>query len=218
MIVIWSVKREITVTIFLPTLATHQMMAVTLHEGIPGHHHQVSLALEDTKVHVIKKLVMVMAFVEGWGLYSEFLGEEMDIYGRNMIQYFGRLEVEMMRAVRLVVDTGIHWKGWSIQESADYMSKYLSLSEQETLVEVKRYAVYPGQALSYKVGELKIKELRKYATDKLGQSKFNIIDFHETVSNVFCLYVWARPNLKFNIHFSLPHHSCSKMETCRWMD
>ncbi|KAJ3221491.1 hypothetical protein HK099_003469 [Clydaea vesicula] len=154
------------------------MTAITLHEANPGHHHQLSLALETEGEHLIKKLVMVTSFVEGWGLYCEYLGEEMGLY-EDKLQYYGRLELEMFRALRLVIDTGLHAKGWSVEKCLDFMKQYIiTMSEAELLSEIKRYSSIPGQALAYKVGEIKIKEIRKFAESELG-SKFNIIEFHE---------------------------------------
>ncbi|KAJ3204104.1 hypothetical protein HK099_001273, partial [Clydaea vesicula] len=126
------------------------MTAITLHEANPGHHHQVSLSLEAEEEHTIKKLVMVTSFIEGWGLYCEYLGEEMGLY-TDKLQYYGRLELEMFRAIRLVVDTGLHAKGWSVEKCLEYMKQYLiTMSEKELMNEIKRYSTMPGQALAYK--------------------------------------------------------------------
>ncbi|KAJ3206638.1 hypothetical protein HK099_000490 [Clydaea vesicula] len=142
--------------------------SITLHEANPGHHHQVSLTLEDESKHVIKKMVKVPAFVEGYGLYCEYLGED------------GRLEHEMFRALRLVVDTGLHAKGWTVEESVKFMMKYVSMPETKILNDVKRYCIMPAQAVTYKIGEIKIKEIRKFAEEQLDD-KFDIIEFHETL-------------------------------------
>lgn len=115
----------------------------------------------------------------GWGLYSEFLGEEMGMY-KDPLSLYGRLEMEMHRAIRLVVDTGLHVKGWSIEQCMEVFRSNLTMPEEEALAEIKRYCVWPGQALSYKVGELKIKQVRKYAEDKLGY-KFDIKEFHDVI-------------------------------------
>ncbi|KAL2916132.1 hypothetical protein HK105_204223 [Polyrhizophydium stewartii] len=161
------------------TTSNHRAMALTLHEAIPGHHHQVSLALEIPHPHAVHKFVRATAFEEGWGLYAEYLGEEMGMYD-TQLDMFGRLEFEMFRALRLVVDTGLHAKGWSIDKCVAYMRENLSMSEEELLREVKRYAIMPGQALAYKVGELKILELRNKAEVALGD-KFDIRAFHDVV-------------------------------------
>ncbi|KAJ3218517.1 hypothetical protein HK099_005026 [Clydaea vesicula] len=134
--------------------------AITLHE--------VSLTLEDESKHVIKKMVKVTAFVEGYGLYCEYLGED------------GRLELEMFRALRLVIDTGLHAKGWTVEKSVEFMMKYVTMTEAEILNDVKRYCIMPAQAVTYKIGEIKIKEIRKFAEEQLGD-KFDIIEFHETL-------------------------------------
>ncbi|KAL2917885.1 hypothetical protein HK105_202758 [Polyrhizophydium stewartii] len=157
----------------------HTAMALTLHEAIPGHHHQVSLALELPMPHDYFKTIFYTAFDEGWGLYAEYLGEEMGMYDTDF-DLFGRLEMEMFRALRLVVDTGLHTKGWTIEKCVEYMQDNLSMSDDEVLSEVKRYAVIPGQALAYKVGEIKIREIRKKAEDALGD-KFDIRAFHDVV-------------------------------------
>ncbi|KAI8910838.1 hypothetical protein EDD86DRAFT_127098 [Gorgonomyces haynaldii] len=156
-----------------------QAMALTLHEAIPGHHHQISLDLESTGKHLIHKMTFQTAYAEGWGLYSEYLGEEMGMY-KDAISLYGRLELEMHRALRLVVDTGLHAKGWTIEQSIEYISKYHILSHDETVSEVKRYAIMPGQALAYKVGEIQIRKLRKEAEEALG-SQFDIKAFHDVV-------------------------------------
>ncbi|RUP47253.1 hypothetical protein BC936DRAFT_145943 [Jimgerdemannia flammicorona] len=161
------------------TKAAHCSNALTLHEANPGHHHQISLYFDTGDRHVFDKVAQTIAYVEGWGLYSEYLGEEMGMYD-DPFQYMGRLEMEMHRALRLVVDTGLHAFGWTAEHALEYMSKYLSLSEAELKSEIFRYTVMPGQALAYKIGEIKIKELRRHAEVELG-SKFDIRQFHETV-------------------------------------
>ncbi|KAL2911384.1 hypothetical protein HK105_209148 [Polyrhizophydium stewartii] len=157
----------------------HTAMALVLHEAIPGHHHQVSLSLEMPVSHVYMKMIFNTAFSEGWGLYAEYLGEEMGMYETDF-DLFGRLEAEMFRALRLVVDTGLHTKNWTIEQCVAYMQDNLSMSDDKVLSEVKRYATDPGQALAYKVGEIKIVELRRKAEDALG-GKFDIRAFHDVV-------------------------------------
>ncbi|KAJ3070391.1 hypothetical protein HDU98_006595 [Podochytrium sp. JEL0797] len=158
---------------------SHQKTALCLHEANPGHHHQISLSFENENLHLARRLVVQTSYAEGWGLYCEFLGEEMGFYS-DPYQYFGRLELEMFRAIRLVVDSGLHAKGWSIEQAADYMLSKVSMSREEIVTEVRRYCVIPGQALSYKVGEFKIKELRRFAEKELGD-KFSIKKFHACV-------------------------------------
>ncbi|KAJ3095672.1 hypothetical protein HDU97_006621 [Phlyctochytrium planicorne] len=158
------------------TKPRHVAVAICLHEAMPGHHHQLSLALENKDQHVIRKMIFETAYAEGYGLYCEYLGEELGFYS-DPFDLFGRLECEMQRACRLVVDSGVHAKGWSVEEGVEYMMKYLSLPREEILTEVRRYCVYPGQALSYKVGEIKIRELRSRAEKELGE-RFGIKEFH----------------------------------------
>ncbi|KAJ2999544.1 hypothetical protein HDV02_002691, partial [Globomyces sp. JEL0801] len=157
-----------------------QATALILHEAMPGHHLQLSLVNEKEQ-HLIRKFDFYTAYIEGWGLYAEYLGEEMGLY-EDPLALYGRLELEMHRALRLVVDTGLHVKGWSIEQSVELLKKYLTLNDSEIVSEVKRYCAMPGQALAYKVGELKIRELRAYAEKELGE-KFHIGDFHDLVLN-----------------------------------
>ncbi|KAJ3031419.1 UNVERIFIED_CONTAM: hypothetical protein HDU68_004109 [Siphonaria sp. JEL0065] len=158
---------------------SHQKTALCLHEANPGHHHQVSLAFENENLHLARRLVFQTSYAEGWGLYCEYLGQEMGFYN-DPFQYFGRLELEMFRAIRLVVDSGLHGKGWSVDKAVEYMLSKVSMSRDEIVTEVKRYCVMPGQALSYKIGEFKIKELRRFAEAELG-SKFDIKKFHSQI-------------------------------------
>ena len=153
---------------------------LTAHEGVPGPHLQGSLNNElGDSIPRFRRNLYLSAFGEGWGLYSEFLADDMGIYTTKYEQ-FGKLTYEMWRACRLVVDTGIHAMGWTREEAVEYMSKNTALSLHEINTEVDRYISWPGQALSYKIGEIKIRELRKKAKDQLG-NKFNIRDFHEVV-------------------------------------
>lgn len=153
--------------------------ALTLHEAVPGHHLQISLAAEMENVPEFRKHLYISAFGEGWGLYSEWLGQEAGFY-QDPYSQFGRLTYEMWRALRLVVDTGIHLKGWSRQQVIDYMAENSALSLHNITTETDRYISWPGQALSYKIGEIKIKSLRKKAEQKLGK-KFDIREFHDEV-------------------------------------
>jgi len=156
----------------------YELPALVLHEGAPGHHIQTSLAQEQAGPEFRKNLYF-SAFGEGWGLYSEWLGEEMGIY-RDPYELFGRLSYEMWRACRLVADTGMHWKGWSLEQARACFTENSALSSTNIEVELKRYVSWPGQALSYKIGELKILELRKRAEDQLGP-KFDERAFHDLV-------------------------------------
>ena len=146
---------------------------------MPGHHLQIALALELEETHDLLKYNFYTAYVEGWGLYAESLGEEMGFY-RDPYSKFGQLTYEMWRAVRLVVDTGMHALGWSRQEAIAFFTANTGKTAHDIAVEIDRYIVWPGQALAYKIGELKIKELRTYASEQLG-SDFDIRTFHDEV-------------------------------------
>ncbi len=156
-----------------------EIPALSVHEAVPGHHQQIALQQELDMPDFRKYGAFFTAFVEGWGLYSERLGIEMELYdtpAKNM----GRLSYEMWRACRLVVDTGIHSKGWSKQRAIDFMTDNTALSEANIEAEVNRYISWPAQALAYKMGELKIRELRTKATRELGD-KFDLREFHDVV-------------------------------------
>ncbi len=156
-----------------------EIPALSVHEGVPGHHHQIALQQELDMPDFRKYGAFFTAFVEGWGLYSERLGIEMGLYD-TPANDMGRLSYEMWRACRLVVDTGIHSKGWSKQQAIDYMLDNTALTEANVEAEVNRYISWPGQALAYKIGELKIRELRKLSEERLGDA-FDIREFHDTV-------------------------------------
>lgn len=166
-------------TSLLNTRPKWEMETLTLHEAVPGHHLQIAIAQELTCVPEFRKHGGHTAFVEGWGLYAESLGTEMGFY-KDPYMKFGHLVYEMWRAIRLVVDTGMHTKGWTRQQSIDYFLANASKNEHDVTVEVDRYIVWPGQALAYKIGQLKIRELRTYATQQLG-AKFDVRQFHDQV-------------------------------------
>jgi uncharacterized protein (DUF885 family) len=157
-----------------------QLEALSLHEAIPGHHMQIALAYEIEGVPAFRRFSAgYNAFVEGWALYSESLGDELGVY-QDPYSKFGQLSYEIWRAVRLVVDTGMHSKKWSRKEAIDFAVANSADSLQEIENEIDRYAAWPGQALGYKIGELKIKELRAKATKQLGP-KFDVKSFHDMV-------------------------------------
>ena len=159
------------------TLYTQE--ALTFHEAVPGHHLQIALNQELENLPLFRRHNYISAFGEGWGLYSERLGKEVGFYS-DPYSDFGRLTYEMWRACRLVVDTGIHAKGWTRQQAMDYMASNTALSLHEIRTEIDRYISWPGQALSYKLGELKIRELRARAEQALGE-RFDIRAFHDLV-------------------------------------
>ena len=156
-----------------------EMEALTLHEAVPGHHLQIAIAQELEGIPEFRKNTSYTAFVEGWALYAESLGDEMGFY-EDSYSKFGQLTYEMWRAVRLVVDTGLHSFGWTRQQAIDFFAANAAKTLQDITVEVDRYIVWPGQAVGYKVGQLKIQELRAEAERQLG-SKFNVRAFHDVV-------------------------------------
>ncbi len=155
------------------------MEALTLHEAVPGHHLQLSLAQELTNVPDFRRYGDYTAYVEGWGLYSEGLGGELGLY-QDPYSKFGQLNYEIWRAIRLVLDTGIHALGWTRQQAIDYFRENAAMADHEVIVEVDRYIVNPGQALAYKLGQLKLQELRTFAAGELG-ARFDIRKFHDEV-------------------------------------
>ena len=156
-----------------------------LHEAIPGHHYQFSLQQENGSIPTFRKNSWYSAYGEGWALYSESLGTELGLY-TDPYQYFGMLSAEMHRAIRLVVDTGIHARGWSREKAIQYSMDNEAKSKEEITAEIERYMAAPGQALSYKIGQLKIRELRKKAEKALG-NKFSIQEFHNQVLGSGCV-------------------------------
>jgi uncharacterized protein (DUF885 family) len=166
-------------TYALETRPFYQLESLTLHEAVPGHHLQGALSKELEGLPPFRRYSYVNAFGEGWGLYSERLGLEAGFY-QDPYSDFGRLSYEMWRACRLVVDTGIHAMGWTRQQAIDYMAERTALSRHEVTTEVDRYISWPGQALAYKMGELKIRELRARAEKELG-GRFDVRAFHDAV-------------------------------------
>ncbi|MEN5114233.1 DUF885 domain-containing protein [Brevundimonas diminuta] len=160
----------------IPTLET-----LALHEGVPGHHYQSSLVQEDESLPDLLRfrLAPATAYTEGWGLYAESLGKDLGLF-TDPYQWFGHLDMEMLRAVRLVVDTGLHALRWERQQAIDYMLANTSMAQRDVVVEIDRYITNAGQACAYKVGELKLQELRGRATQKLGD-RFDIRHFHDQV-------------------------------------
>lgn len=157
----------------------YEMEALTLHEAVPGHHLQISLAREQSELADFRRSFYTSAFGEGWGLYAEYLGLEMGFY-QDPYSNFGRLTYEMWRAARLVVDTGMHTKGWTRQQAMDFLAENTALSMHNVQTEIDRYISWPGQALSYKLGELTIKRLRQQAEEQLAE-RFDIREFHSVV-------------------------------------
>jgi uncharacterized protein (DUF885 family) len=157
----------------------YALTALTLHEAVPGHHLQISLSREMQDLPDVRRYTYISAFGEGWGLYSEFLGKEVGMYN-DPYDEFGRLSYEMWRACRLVVDTGMHVKGWSRHKAINFMLENTALSEHNVQTEIDRYISWPAQALSYKIGELTIKRLRFKAEGELGK-RFDLRAFHHAV-------------------------------------
>jgi uncharacterized protein (DUF885 family) len=163
----------------LASRTLYTLPALSLHEAVPGHHLQIQIASEQEDLTEFRKSYYISAFGEGWGLYSEYLGEEMGMY-ETPYDLFGRYTYEMWRACRLVVDVGMHYKDWTRQEAIDFMASNTALSLHEVNTEIDRYIGWPGQAVSYKMGELMIKKLRSRAEEALGED-FSIQAFHNVI-------------------------------------
>jgi uncharacterized protein (DUF885 family) len=164
---------------------TYSDESLFLHEAIPGHHYQISLTQESTELPDFRKTLWYSGYGEGWALYTESLGKELGLY-TDPYQYFGMLGAEMHRAIRLVVDTGLHSKGWTREQAIQYSLDNEAESEASIISEVERYMANPGQALSYKIGQLKIRELRTKAEQELGEN-FDIRQFHNQVLETGCV-------------------------------
>jgi uncharacterized protein (DUF885 family) len=163
----------------LPARPLYTLASLTLHECTPGHSFQAALALEGPERPPFRRGTSFSGYGEGWGLYTEWLGTIMGIY-ETPYEDFGRLTYEMWRAVRLVIDTGIHQFGWSRERAMDYLRRHAALSEHEITTEVERYISWPGQALAYKLGELQIRRHRREAEEKLG-ARFDQRKFHDAI-------------------------------------
>ena len=163
----------------LPSRPLYNIPALTLHECAPGHSFQAAVALEQEEAPRFRRRTYFSGFGEGWGLYVEYLGEEMGIY-RTPYEKFGRLSYEMWRAARLVIDTGIHHYGWGRERAVDYLASHTALSEREVGTEIDRYISWPGQALAYKLGEMTMRRVRAKAEAELGP-RFDIRKFHDVV-------------------------------------
>jgi uncharacterized protein (DUF885 family) len=158
---------------------TSGMESLFLHEAIPGHHYQISLQQENEKLPKFARILWYGAYGEGWALYCESLGKELGLY-TDPRQYIGALNDEMHRAIRLVVDPGMHWRGWTRERAIKYMMDNESMTEGAATAEIERYMAVPAQALSYKIGSLKIRELRTRFEQQLGE-RFSLAEFHDEI-------------------------------------
>ena len=157
----------------------YELPALTLHEAVPGHHLQIALQQEAADQPYFRRDANVTAFTEGWGLYAEFLGEEMGFY-RTPYERFGRLSYEMWRACRLVADTGMHWMGWSVDQARACFTENSALAPHNIETELQRYVGWPGQATAYKIGEIRLRQIRTRAEAALGED-FDVRAFHDAL-------------------------------------
>jgi uncharacterized protein (DUF885 family) len=157
----------------------YELPALTLHEAVPGHHIQIALQQEAEGQPYFRRQANVSAFTEGWGLYAEFLGEEMGFY-RTPYERFGRLSYEMWRACRLVADTGLHWMGWSEEQARACFRDNSALAPHNIETELQRYIGWPGQATAYKIGEIRLRDIRARAERELGE-RFDVRTFHDAL-------------------------------------
>jgi len=164
----------------MTAMPKRELEVIAYHEGIPGHHMQIAIAQELTGVPQFRTQANFTAYAEGWGLYSEWLAKEMPGTYDDPYSNFGRLGSEIWRAIRLVIDTGLHSKGWTEEQAVHYFLENAAITETQARSEVQRYIVMPGQATAYKIGMIKIQELRANAEAELGD-KFDIRGFHDTV-------------------------------------
>jgi len=164
----------------MKAMPKNELEVIAYHEGLPGHHMQISIAQELEGIPTFRTQARFTAYVEGWALYSEALAKEMPNTFKSVYSDFGRLGSEMWRAIRLVVDTGLHHKSWSQQQAVDYFAANSEAPQATIETEIRRYLVLPGQATSYKIGMLDIQRLRKHVKQKLGE-KFDIRDFHDVI-------------------------------------
>jgi uncharacterized protein (DUF885 family) len=155
------------------------VMTLVLHEGMPGHHFQTSVAQEQGGLPAFRRFDFTNAYGEGWALYAESLGNELGLFD-DPWNYYGYLNYALLRANRLVIDTGLHAMGWDVETGIRWMMQHSSMTRDQAAAEVERYVAYPGQALSYKLGELKIRELRRRAEQELG-SRFDLQAFHDQI-------------------------------------
>jgi uncharacterized protein (DUF885 family) len=158
---------------------TISMESTAYHEGVPGHHFQIAIQQELPELPPVRQQMGFTSFIEGWALYSERLGKEVGFY-KDPYSDYGRLQDEMLRAIRLVVDTGFHHKKWTREQVVQFFRDHSAIDEVDIQTETDRYIVWPGQALAYKIGQLKILELREKAQKELG-AKFDVRRFHDTV-------------------------------------
>jgi len=156
------------------------MKTLAYHEGIPGHHFQIAIAQELKGVPFFRRMVPFTAYAEGWALYAEKLAREIGMYKDDPYSELGYLDSELFRAVRLVVDTGIHFKKWTREQAIEYMENHTASAHESVVSEIERYIVMPGQACAYKIGEIKLVELRERAKKELGD-KFDLRRFHDVV-------------------------------------